>query len=299
MKYLKYIIIFFILIILYGIYYFIISNRLLYNDSMNKLYSIVNTYQNLINTEDFSNKDINGTIEEEYHYIDAHGGQGLTLSNTYNYLYNPSNNYFNIFNDSINIKDSINLYLQYFNYKDIESIKIDKIDYIKNIINIDNKSFNKEFNSNFKNITIQFKTKGIIKKISEYIITLDNYELIISLDDNTNIILNKDNKEIISSILYNDNQIKINYNDNSITIIKQNNGYIKYNLLINKIPINISKKDNTITLNISYEAKKYHDLKLVLTYFTSDSNTILDKDNTDQYSNIGFIDYYLKLKELN
>ena len=293
----KYIILIISLIIVISL---LITYSFTNKNDLNDLNELINFYYEIINPDklDFNNNlySFNGTLNEQYHYIDAHGGPGLSFNEEIKYIITPdiNNNITYIKLDNINTKIDNKYINYYFKLLNMNNINLNNKEYKRYIFYLEydiTNDFNNMFNTNYNNV--------ILKKYHDkYIILFDNSYINISKNE---ISYYKDNN-VICTININDskNNVKIIFNDrNNINIIKESNSDYRYNFLINNIPFYISKKNNKLNLKINYIARKYNDFTINTNYNINKIDNI-DKNliNEDKLNDLAIYDYIEKIKEV-
>lgn len=172
--------------------------------------------------------DKSGTLSLVASYKGAHGESN---PHDFSYSFNSSNNNIFITNEdginSYNISSITNIINRISSLKEFapELIIEEKIQNNKIIYTIDKYLINEIYDTNFNNISIEVNTIGLIKKIKNYQIKIDDY--IIKKESNKLIIENDLNKVTLS---FGNNGYSLNINDKlKINVVD----FYQYNININ------------------------------------------------------------------
>lgn len=286
---------FIVTVIVFVITLKVINNKKIDNiiEDVNKdIVNKVDDFYNHINKYRYTNT---GSLNINAKYKGAHGEAYPA-----NYLYD-----FELINGSMYIGDETGYGIQTIDKQIINIInKIEDINYNNNFIKIvkkdnipdgilltlDNELFNKVFNTKYQNINLKINIDGFIKKLNNYILTLDN--IVIKVDD-LRINIKESNNQI--NIILNKNGYSLVLNDK----LKMNVFYLdnknQYNIVINNKVILVETKENEIYLVLSNEAAIYHSLELIFKFGSSSIN----KDIKYEDMNVIPLIRYLKNIDFN
>jgi hypothetical protein len=299
---------FIIFVILIGFIFNYDYQKLITNDANTYLTKV----QEILNPKDLSSADLEayqGTLKEEYHHSDPHGGQGTTYYENIDYLLTPdlTNNVLNleISNDNYNANMPINnpYLLTLFKLKNITTtdinnllnIKLKSKALFKRTYTLDNEVINEVFNTYYTNCYIEANTS--IFKLNSYVIYLDNDYL--SIKDNKVSFYQDNNLKWTYTV--SDNNANITFDENNNLSVTKNNDTYKYSIKLNGVPFYLSIINNHLLLNITYVAKQYNDFTIetnyTLTKVNDTNNNYVNNDDT-YLSNFILYDYIKKIKTL-
>lgn len=204
-----------------------------------------------------------GVAEVTANYKGAHGENYPAVFN-YNYevldkIYFEDTSYSSIDN-------SIGIIMLFNALSNVSNLNLDNYKSIssegsKRIIMYDNKYINEILGTNFKSVRVEVKTKGLIKRLSDIHVFLDDIDITL---DNNDIKVSYDDKGALISL--SDNAVYVNVNDKlKMNIFMKNDGN-NFSIVLNDKVYSVQMSKNEANIKFSSPSSIYNSMSIKLIY---------------------------------
>lgn len=204
-----------------------------------------------------------GIAEVTANYKGAHG-ENYPAKFNYNYevldkIYFEDTSYSSIDN-------SIGIIMLFNALSNVSNLNLDNYKSIssegsKRIIMYDNKYINEILGTNFKSVRVEVKTKGLIKRLSDIHVFLDDIDITL---DNNDIKVSYDDKGALISL--SDNAVYVNVNDKlKMNIFMKNDGN-NFSIVLNDKVYSVQMSKNEANIKFSSPSSIYNSMSIKLIY---------------------------------